>query len=148
LKPRSGFTEDRLTAALREFEGALEEGMRGIDTSVPCDPWGEIDVMALDRVNRLTIIDVDQTASDALLIRGISHVDWAVRNIGNLRRMYHGLRVNFSVPPRLFLVAPQFSPLVRTVARQITQSQVSLARVHVVDVLGGAGLFFEPVDTL
>ena len=124
LRPCRSFTKDRLAAALREFDGALEEGMRGIDTNVPCDP-DEIDVLALDRTNQLTIVDFDTASNDGLLLRGIAHFDWAVRNIANLGRMYRGQAINLSLPPRLFLVAPQFSPLLKSVARQITRPQIN-----------------------
>jgi len=146
LRPHGGFTRDRLAAALVEFDGALEDGLIGIDTNLPCDPCGDIDVIAVDRENQLTIIDFDTTPNDGLLLRGIGHFDWVVRNIANLRRMYQGEVVNFSLEPRLFLVGPQFSPLLKIVARQITRPQISWVRYHVVDVLGGTGLLFEHVE--
>jgi hypothetical protein len=144
LRPHAGFSRERLTAVLRDFDGALEDGMRGIDSNVPCEPFGEIDVIALDRVNQLTIIDVDTTPNDGLLLRGISHLGWVLGNMGLVRRMYQGQRVNFSLQPRLVLVAPSYSPLFGSVARQIT-SHTRLLTYRVVDVPGGTGLLLEPV---
>ena len=146
LRPRRSFTTDRLAAALREFDGALEEGMRAIDTNVPCDSCDGIDVMALDLTNQLTIIDIDTTPNEGLLLRGIGHFDWVVRNSAILRRMYRGHAINFSLPPRLFLVAPQFSPLLKSVARQITHPQIDWVKYHVADVFGGTGILFEHVE--
>ena len=120
--------------------------MRGIDTNIPCDPCGEIDVMALDRTNQLTIVDLDTTSNDGLLLRGIGHFDWVVRNIINLGRMYRGQAINFSLPTRLFLVAPQFSPLLKSAARQITRPQISWVKYHVVDAFGRPGILFEHVE--
>ncbi len=146
LRRRQHFAKDQLAAALTQFDGALEEGLRGIDVNVPCDPCGEIDVIALDRVNQLTLIDFDTTPNDGLLLRGLGHFDWAMRSIAILRRMYRGQIINFSLQPRLFLVAPAFSPLLKQAAHQITRPQIGWMRYHVVDVGGGTGIFFEDVE--
>src|SRR5882724_1066626 len=115
LRP-APITRDRLAAALMEFDGALEEGLRAFDAKIPCPSCGEI-----------------------------GHFDWVVRNMPNVRRMYREQVVNFSLPPRLFLLAPQFSPLLRSVARQITRPQIHWVRYHTVDASGGPGILFEPV---
>lgn len=145
LRTCTSVTKDQLASMLRGLEGALEDGMRGIDASIPCHPCGEIDLLALDRANQLTIIDFDTTSNDGLLLRGIGHFDWVVCNIPNVRRMYPGQVINFSLPPRLFLVAPQFSPLLRSAARQIGRPQINWVRYHVADVSGGLGILFEHV---
>ncbi|MGH7630107.1 MAG: hypothetical protein ACREOF_12150 [Gemmatimonadales bacterium] len=128
---------------MSEFVAALEDGLREIDAGLACAPCGEIDLLALDRANQLTIIDFDTTSSDELLIRGLGHVDWVVRNVPNVRRMYRGQAINFSLQPRLVLLAPQFSPTVRCAARPITQLQIDWVRYHFVETPGRAGIFFE-----
>jgi hypothetical protein len=138
-------TRDRLAVMLSEFAGALEEGLRTIDTNIPCYPCGEIDVLAVSRGSQLTIIDLDTTANDGLLLRGIGHFDWVVRNMPNVQRMYREQAINFSRQPRLVLLAPQFSALLRSVARQITCPQIQWIRYHTVDAASGPGILFEPV---
>jgi hypothetical protein len=137
-------TRDKLAAILRGLEGALEDGLRGIDAAVPCQPCGEIDVLAVDRTNQLTIIDFEPTPHDGLLVRGIGHFHWIVDNLPLVRRMYADQAINFSVQPRIFLVAPQFSPLLRSCARQIARPRINWVRYHVVNVSGGSGVLFEP----
>jgi hypothetical protein len=144
LRPES-VTRDRLAVALREFDDALEEGLRAFDTKIPCHPCGEIDLLAVDRASQLTIIDFETTFDDGLLLRGIGHFDWVVRNMPNVQRMYREQAVNFSLPPRLFLLAPQFSPLLRSVARQVTRPQIHWVRYHTVNASGAPGILFEPV---
>jgi hypothetical protein len=144
LRPAS-VTKDRLAVALMEFDGALEEGLRAFDAKIPCHPCGEIGLLAVDRASQLAIIDFEITFDDDLLLRGLGHVDWVVRNMPNVQRMYREQAVNFSLPPRLFLVAPQFSPLLRRVARQITRPQIHCVRYHTVNASGGPGILFEPV---
>lgn len=145
LRPVTGVSRERLTAVLRDFENALEEGMRGIDANLPCDPFGEIDVVALDRVNQLTIVDVDTAGGADLLTRGLGHAEWVVRNLGLVRRLYHGQRINFALEPRLVLVAPSFPPLVGRAIRQAAL-HVRCFTYTTVDVPGGSGLLLQPVD--
>jgi hypothetical protein len=138
-------TRDQLAVILRDVTSDLAEGLRGIDANIPCPPCGEIDLLALTRGDQLTIVDFDTTPNDGLLLRGMGHFDWILRNILNVRRMYSGQPIDFSHAPRLFLVAPQFSPLLRSVARQIARPQIDWVKYHVVDVSGGLGIFFERV---
>jgi len=144
LRPAS-VTRDRLTSLLMEFAGALEDGLRAIDASVPCHPCGEIDLLAVSRGSQLTIIDVETSVNDALAVRGIAHVHWVVRHLPNVRRMYREQGINFSLQPRLVLLAPQFSPLLRSVARQMTGPQAQWMRYHTVESAGGPGILFEPM---
>jgi len=147
LREAAQVTREQVAAALKEFEGELEEGLRGLDAEVPCAPCGEIDLLAVDRANQLTIIDFDTTSSDELLIRGLGQVDWVVANVPTMRRMFRGQAINFSLPPRLFLLAPQFSTRVRRAARQITGLQIDWVRYHFVEMPGRAGIFFERLST-
>jgi len=136
-------TRQQVAAALKEFEGELEEGLRELDAEIPCPPWGEIDLLAVDRANQLTIIDFDTNASDEILIRGLSNVDWAVGNVPNLRRMFRGEAINFSLRPRLVLIAPELSFRVTRAAQQITGLRIDWVRYHAVETAGGAGILFE-----
>ncbi|PYS41657.1 MAG: hypothetical protein DMG14_06580 [Acidobacteria bacterium] len=136
---------EQVLSLLKRQTGALEEGMKGIDANIPCDTSGSIEVLALDSRNQLAIIDFDDHPNDALLLRGIDHFDWVVRNIPNVRRMYQGQAINFAVQPRVFLVAPEFSPLFRSVARHITFLQIDCLKYHAIAVSGGVGIFLEHV---
>lgn len=128
-----------------DWSGTLEEGLRTIDANMPCYPCGEIDVLAVDRTSKLTIIDFEPTPHDGLLLRGLDHFDWMVRNTRNVLRMYHAQRIDSSLPPRLILLAPQFSPLLRRVVRQLTRPQIQCVRYHAVESPTGPGILFEPV---
>jgi hypothetical protein len=145
LRPAAQVTRGQIAAALKEFGGALEEGLRPIDAEISCGPCGEIDLLAIDRASLLTIIDFETTSSDELLIRGLGHFDWMVQNLLNVRRMLRGQAINFSLEPRLFLLAPQFSSRMRCVARQIPRPRIDWVRYHVVETPGRPGIFFEPM---
>lgn len=143
---RASLSRDGLAAILKDVAGGLEDGLKPIDANVPCHPCGEIDVLAMSRAGQLTIIDADASANDALLLRGMGHFDWLVRNVPNVRRMYREHSPNFSLPPRLVLLAPRFSVLLQTVARHITAPQIQYVRYHAVDAAGGPGILFEPLS--
>jgi hypothetical protein len=148
LRPAAQVTREQVAAALKEFLGALEDGLRVIDGGIACAPSGEIDFLAVDRMNQLAIVDFETTASDELLIRGLAHADWIIGNVPNLRRMFRGNAINFSLQPRLFLLAPQFSSRVRCAARQVASPEIEWVRYHLVETPGRAGIFFErlPVE--
>jgi len=137
-------TRERLADFLAG-DGVLEAGLRTIDARIPCRPCGEIDLLALDRADTLTIIDFETTVHDGLLVRGLGHFDWLVSNAPNAQRMYPAQGADFSRPPRLVLLAPQFSPLLRRAMRQIVRPQIFWGRYHTVGTPGGPEIAIEPV---
>lgn len=132
-----------LLSLLNRNAAILEEGMRVIDTNVPCDPFGFIDLVALDSLDQLSIVNVDTTQNDESLLRGIAHFDWIVRHMPVVRRMYHGRVINFSVEPRLFLVAPGFSPLLKCVAQRSASPKVCCFAYRAAAMPDGVGILFE-----
>lgn len=128
---------------LNRGTAVLEEGLRAIDAEIPCDPFGFIDLMAVDSQDHLCIINVDVIQKDESLLRGIAHFDWIVRNTPIVRRMYQGRVINFSAQPRLFLVAPGFSPLLKCVAQRSATPTVCCFEYRTVAMQGGVGILFE-----
>lgn len=146
LRPAAQVSREQVAAVLKEFEGAIEAGLTGIDAGIPCAPHGEIDFLAVDRASQLTIMDFETTTGDDLLMRGLGHFDWVVRNMPILRRMFRGQAINFTLQPRVILLAPQFSARMSSVARQITRPHIYQVRYHLVETLGRTGILFEPVS--
>jgi hypothetical protein len=134
---------DQLITFLGSQPSALEAGMRLIDRNVRYESSDIIELLALDCTNQLSIIDLDISPNDALLLRGLGHFDWVVRNHQIVSRMYRDLPINASLQPRLILVAPDFSPLFRTVVRLITVPRILCLRYRAVGMAGETGVFFE-----
>jgi len=145
LRPCQFLEREQLVSLLRKQTAALEDGMKVIDSNVPCEMNASIDLLAVDNTSQLAIIEMDERPNDALLLRAMSHLDWLSRNMPSVRRMYPGHVINFSVPPRIFLVAPEFSALLRCVTRQITSVQLTCVKYHAIALSGGTGIFFEPL---
>ena len=145
LKSCAPANRNTVTKLLTDLEGGFEAGLRVIDTGLPCSPYGQIDLLALDRSNQLVIIDFEINECDGLLLRGMSHFDWAVHNVFNIRRMYALETINLLAEPKLVLLAPQFSDVLHSVGRHINSPKIDFIRYHVADVGGGVGILFERV---
>lgn len=145
LHESANIDRDIILGFLNRTAAVLEEGLRVIDANMPCDPFGSIDLIALDRQDQLCIINVDVAQNDASFLRGIAFYDWFVRNIPIVRRMYQGRVINFSAQPRVFLVAPEFSPLLQCVAQCHTNPEVCCFAFRTVTMPGDVGILFEQV---
>jgi hypothetical protein len=145
LQASSAINRDMLLSLLSRNAAVLENGMRAIDGNMSCDPFGSIDLLALDGLDQFVIIDIDIVQNDASLLRGIGHFDWFIRNTQILRRMYQGRVINFSAQPRLFLVAPDFSPLLKCAAKRSVSPKISCFGYHAAAISGGVGVLFESV---
>ena len=146
LRRRMSLTRDQFAPLLKEFHGALEEGLTSIDSEIACPPCGRIDLLGLSRSNQLTIIAFNTNADEGLLIRGLGHVDWVTRNMPIIRRLYPSHTIDYSLPPALMLVAPQFSPALRSVARQVRCPTIKWIRYCALESSVGLGIFFERIE--
>jgi len=133
----------QLLALLKGAPAALEEGMKWMDSDIPCDVPGNIELLALDTANNLAIIEVDDNPNDGFLLRGIGHFDWVARYAPIVRQMHQGQVINLALQPRLFLVAPDFTPAFRCALRHITSIQIQCMKYHCIALPGGTGVFFE-----
>ena len=139
-------TRDRLAAILPlDWSDALEDGLRTLDARIPCHPYGEIDVLAVDRSGKLTIIDFDVVSNDRLLLRGLGHVDWIMRNTPMIQRLHPNETFDASRTPRLIMLAPEFSLLLRRVTWQLSRPQINGVRYHVIGTPANPAILFEPV---
>jgi hypothetical protein len=145
LHASASVSKDRLVAVLKDNPGALEDGLRIIDTFIPCHPHSDINLLALNRANQLTAIDLETGINDSLILRGLAHCDWLKHNVPNVRRMYAQQNIVVSTQPRLFLVAPKFTALALNAARQLTAMQIHCIRYHAFDIGGVTGISFEPI---
>jgi hypothetical protein len=134
---------DLLVSLMNRNIAVLEEGMRTIDSEVLCDPFGAIDLVAVDSMDQLCIINIDVVQNDELFLRGIACFDWISRNTSIVRRMYHGRVINFSSQPRLFLIAPGFSPLVKCAAQRSSSPKIWCFGYRAAAMPGGIGILLE-----
>jgi hypothetical protein len=134
---------EQLTATLRECRTALDPDVRAVATGPAAPPHGDIDLIAVDRVNRLTIIDVETTIDERLLLRGLAHLHWMSDNLPNVKRMYPDWMIDVARSLRLFLVAPEFPPLSRHALVRIASPAITCFRYHEAELSGRTGVLFE-----
>jgi len=111
--------QDGLVSLVCKSVDALEEGLRVVDAKIPLEVGGTVDLVAVDRRNQIVIIDIECAERDALLLRGLCHLDWFARNVPIARRMYPACGIDFASEPRVLLLAPSFSPVVLCAVRRI-----------------------------
>jgi hypothetical protein len=145
LRHGTPLTKGQLTATLSECRSALTEDLLAVGEGIVCSPYGEIDLLAVDHTYRLTIIDVQTMLDDGLVARGLSHVDWASRNVATVKRLYPDWVIDVSRQPRLVLVAPRFSLALRSGIRQISAPAISCFRYCEVELSGAAGILVERI---
>ena len=80
LRVGAPIAKSQLTATLKEYPGALHADLSVVATSVPCPPYGDIDLIAVGAAHEAIIVDVESEPGDRLLLRGLSHVDWLAAN--------------------------------------------------------------------
>jgi hypothetical protein len=145
LHPGPALTRIQVVDTLRECRNALGDDILAIGAGIACSPYGDIDLIALDRAHQLTIVDVQIRLDDGMVARGLSHVDWAVRNLPIVQRLYPNWPIDMTRPPRLVLVAPRFSLMLRSGIRQVASPAISCFRYASVDLSGETGLLVERV---
>jgi hypothetical protein len=145
LRAAPAIDRNMLVSLLGKNPAVLEDGLRCIDANIPCDLFGSIDLLLLDAQNCLVIMNVDAVPNDSSFLRGIGNYDWLVRNAPILQRIYQGRVIDFSAQPRLFLMAPGFSLLLKCAAQRNVNPKVNCFGYRTVALPGGAGVFFEQV---
>jgi hypothetical protein len=141
--PAAAPGKEEIIQLLNANTAALESGLRAIDRAVPCDPSRTIDLLAVDSLSQLVVIALEAAPDDGMFLRAISQYDWVVGHVPILRKLYQGQVINFSSPPRVFLVAPEFSQQLTCAARRIQSPRIGCYRYRAIAVQSGTAVLFE-----
>ena len=146
LAPAGALTLGQLAVALTESRDALGERLNVIDAGIACGSCGEIDLLAVDCLEPTRDHRCRHEPQRWAVSEG-AQPDWMDgAEYGLLRRMYQGRMIDFSRQPRLFLVGPRFSTLLTSAVGQIAHTEIRCFRYYGVNLAGGVGIVFEPVD--
>jgi hypothetical protein len=143
LSPSEPINRESMISLLNQHSSHLEEGTRAIDSNIPCPPFGAIDLLALGCSHQVSVIKVDIRQNDLSLIQGIAQVDWILRNKLIIQRICPAETIELAIPPRLLLVAPDFSPLLRCVVQRIVIPKVICFEYRTVSLPDNVGVFFK-----
>ena len=142
-RPAAALAKKDIIQLLNDNADALESGLRTIDQAVPCDPSRTIDLLAVDGLSQLVVIALEAAPDDGMLLRAIFHYDWIVGHVPILRKLYQGQVINFSSPPRIVLVAPEFSRPLTCAAHRIQSPRIGCYRYRAIAVPSGTAVLFE-----
>ncbi len=112
--------ESELEAILTENPSVIEEGLSVIDTQVITNS-GRLDILGLDSGKVLVVIELKIEASDEMLWQTLDYYDWVFRNIDTVKRLYAGSDIDYSQTPRLMLIAPGFSEVIKEIREKIME---------------------------
>jgi hypothetical protein len=138
--PSRPIDKESLITLLHSNIGRIEDGLKAIDMNVPVDSESPVGLVAVDRRNKPVLVDVDISGRDELFLRGIYHFDWFVRNTPVVQRMYREYCIDYMTYPRIVLVAPKFSELLRCAARRFVYTKIDCYQYRSVAGPDGNGI--------
>jgi hypothetical protein len=126
-------SRDPQTAALRrELRarlGQLGAPLQLLAEDVLGEDDARIDWVAVEPGGRMTVALLGLEGGDeSLLARGLAQRAWVQARIGDWRQLAPGLAARADLRPRLLLLAPDFSRVVRIAAREADPDALQLAR--------------------
>ena len=120
--------EKELAQCIKYHPESVEEGLKIIDTFFRLSNGREIDVLAIDKDNKLVIMELKTGIDNNQLVQVMDYYDWVLNNFDTLKRIYPN--TNFeNVAPRLILVAEDYSDEVLTLSKYLKDSiEITLYR--------------------
>lgn len=141
-------SEGELETLLKLSLDDIESGLALIDTQVNTYR-GPLDILAIDSEGCLVIIELKVRENDDMLFQAVDYCDWIQENIDSVSRMYRNIHpeveVEYKKPPRIMLIAPSFSSLLKRRAKYLDVT-IDLYTYRFVEMGGKHGLLFEQVD--
>ena len=136
--------ESELEAILTENPNVIEEGLSVIDTQVITNS-GRLDILGLDSGKALVVIELKIEASDEMLWQTLDYYDWIFRNIDTVKRLYPDSDIDYSQTPRLMLIAPGFSEVIKRRAVYL-ETSVELQEYKYLEAGNEKGMLLSPVS--
>ena len=136
---------DRLARMVAENSQSLEKDLRVVDPGKGRGKWGPMDLLAVDHHGQPVIIDVSPQVRDDLLVEGLSHLQWFQRYRHQMIPLLGEKAKDLFVPPRLILVAPDFSSCCQDAAAALDGLPVDLFRIRLLHSDNEDGLLIELV---
>ncbi len=105
-----------------------------------------VDFLARDARGRLVLCVLGSGSTAAVLVQAIEAYGWCCDNGALLERLFPGVTLDVTAPPRLVLLAPRFADSVRRTARSLGPLAPVLVECRGVEVNGARALCFEAVE--
>lgn len=119
-----------LIGLLKEQPEAVEPGLKILDARVPLGA-GTVDLLALDAGGRAVLIVAALAADDAVLLRALDAYAWCLDAPGAVQDLYPMIRLSPADPPRVVVIAAEFSEAFLRRARHLGVGRVDCRQVQV-----------------
>ena len=116
VRPLAVTDGNQLASLVEGHLSALEPGLTLLERRFPA---GEVlvDFLAQDARGRIVLCVLGSGSTSVMLVQAIDAYGWCCENGALLERLFPGVTLHVTAPPRLFLLAPRFSDGVRRTAR-------------------------------
>ena len=101
--------ETRLEDLVRQKPDLIEEGLRFVAQQVFTD-MGRLDVLLADSDDAFVVAELKVNEDDGMLMQAIDYYDYVANHRDSLAHTYRNREIKPDKAPRLFLIAPSFSP--------------------------------------
>jgi RecB family endonuclease NucS len=136
---------DKLAQLVADHATSLEKNLRVVDPGKGRGKWGPMDLLAVDGKGYTVIIDVSPRTRDDLLVEGLSHLSWFDQYRHQVAPPREEQAEELFVPPRLILVAPDFSDRCQKAVAALENVRIDLYRLRWLQSDDEEGLLIEPV---
>lgn len=127
----------------------VEKGLTILKHQIPIAGGRRLDILAVDSAGVLVVMELKITEDDRMLPQGIEYVDWINENIDRVAEMYSkpDFKIDRTMPPRLILVAPNFSQTLQKSAKYVARDLCSLSLMEYIYMKIGEkkGLFLREI---
>ena len=115
----------------------VESELKILDKDVNIADYGSIDMVGMDGSKRLVLIEIGLDESPQILLDALGRFDWLVRNEGIVRRLYASSDVDWSKPPRVFVMVPHLSDSFLRIVSHLSRLDLHLFEYSYVPSLDG-----------
>ena len=138
------FTREEITALIAQQHKALDGGLELIGERLGKRGEAGWDLAGVDVEGRLVLIAVEVFTADKILSQLLSRLDWAWEHLDAIARMYPAYKIDCDRLPRVFVMAPDFSPaLKRSMTYLNYRVSISLYIYRYIQTDAGKGLLIE-----
>ncbi len=135
-------SKSQLVELLSEYYSHSDSGMNVIAKNFACGKESKIDLLGIDGDGRLKIILGDIVENDHLVLDALYQFHWVIEN---LQLIFPKLSYDYSQPPEIVLISPNFSTRVKTIVRFLGSVRIDLVEFRYLELKGEKGLLLEPV---
>ena len=135
---------ERLVAENAE---GVEPGLKVVDSRLLLGQ-ASIDLVGLDASGSLTLIALDFTADEGLLLRVMDAYSWCLEYPDTLRRLYPMAQASASKPPRILFIVERLTDSFLRRVKQLSLLEIDCLEFRHLEVNGESVVYFDHVERI